>query len=127
MSISQDDFKHLTKQFENSLKASGKQASTVDSYRRDAECFLNYLKQEGIGLSQVEAQTLVDFQTWTSNYDKENSIRRKMIGARIFFRFLSAEVFKTVESPLDTTAIPTRNEALYASKYRRSQKYSSLN
>lgn len=112
MQLDSDSYLRFIEKFEIFLKANGKQKSTVDSYRRDAEGFLNYLGIENIAIEQVDPKTLSDFQLWAAQQDKENSIRRKMIGVRIFFRFLSSEIFHLNESPLDATIIPSRNEAL---------------
>ena len=96
--------------FANHLKNLGKSASTVESYTRDARRFHQYLKiNRSAGL---EANQLLAYQDYLrSKNEKENSIRRSVIGIRQFFRYLTEVRGKSFSSPFDEVPIPTRLES----------------
>lgn len=99
--------------FAQSLQEKGKQPATVDSYCRDARDFLEFLESQGLPLNQVEPDTLLHYQDYLAGqaHDKHNSIRRKVIGTRQFFRYLS-ESRQLVATPFDEVPIPERFESL---------------
>jgi integrase/recombinase XerD len=100
-------------QFAKSLAERGKQPATVESYGRDASRFMNYIDSMKLPLGQVEPETLIAYQKYlreTSN-ERDNSVRRTVIGVRQFFRFLS-EANEISSTPFDMVAIPLRDETL---------------
>jgi len=95
------------------LLEKGKQPATVDSYCRDARDFLEYLESHNLPLNQVEPDTLLHYQDYLAGqaHDKHNSIRRKVIGTRQFFRYLS-DSRQLAATPFDEVPIPERFESL---------------
>lgn len=103
----------LLEKFADALRAKGKLPATVESYCRDAKEFLSYLERHRLPKSQVEPETLVAYQSHlaTDGEDRENSVRRKVIGVRQFFRFLTDT--RTISStPFDDVPIPSRLDQL---------------
>jgi len=100
-------------QFAKSLAERGKQPATVESYCRDASRFMDYLADLGILINQVEPNTLITYQAHLrdSSNERDNSIRRTVIGVRQFFRFLT-ECGQISSTPFDMVAIPVRDETL---------------
>lgn len=99
--------------FADALRAKGKQPATVESYCRDARHFLDFLAQSRLPGDQVEPATLVAFQQHLTEIadDRENSIRRKIIGVRQFYRFL-CEHKHIGSTPFDDVPIPERDDRL---------------
>ena len=97
--------------FAKDLQHKGKSQATLESYCRDADNFLSYLEKLKLKLESTEIQTLIDYQEYLmeSCADKENSVRRKTIAIRQFFRFL-VEKNKITHSPFDQSPIPRRND-----------------
>ena len=97
----------LLEQFQAALRAKNRQPATVESYARDAQDFLRYLHQSGLGLQAVEPQTLLWFRDHLLHDGKEaeNSVRRKVIGVRQFYRFLAEERL-ILDSPFDAMPLP---------------------
>jgi site-specific recombinase XerD len=98
--------------FADSLKNSGKQAATIESYCRDARRFITFLREQSIRVEDVEAKTLLDFQHHVQEIEhgKGNSVRRMVIGVRQFFRFLQ-EQRSIPSTPFDEVSIPHRIES----------------
>lgn len=97
--------------FKKALETSGKSPSTIESYCRDASEFLVYSSHLGLETSHIDAPTLVAYQKILGERDCENSIRRKTIGVRQFFRFLCSQE-QWGESPFDLIPIPERDESI---------------
>jgi integrase/recombinase XerD len=99
--------------FGEDLKSKGKLPATVESYSRDAKRFLNYLTTMKLAPAKVEPDTLVAYQHFLqeTQHEKENSIRRTIIGVRQFYRFLT-EKHHLSETPFDVVPIPERKEIL---------------
>lgn len=97
--------------FADDLKVKGKKPATIESYTRDAQEFLRYLQDLGLSPEAVVPETLIAYQSHLAAFDKGNSIRRKVIGTRQFFRFLSDRQ-GNYDSPLDHVPIPERLEQL---------------
>jgi integrase/recombinase XerD len=99
--------------FSDNLKAHGKQPSTVESYARDAQQFLDYLDKRKISPHLASPSTLVEYQSHLvdERKEKENSMRRTVIGIRQFYRFLGEEKF-IEQTPFDDVPIPERNDRL---------------
>lgn len=97
--------------FAQHLTARGKQPATIESYCRDAQRFLDYLCEFKIAPTRVQPETLVAYRDQISTEERENSVRRTIIGVRMFYRYLS-ESKVLVDSPFDEVPIPQRNDAL---------------
>lgn len=100
-------------EFSAFLKESGRQPATVDSYARDARTFIAYLHSLGLSITQVESDTLVHFEEYLrqEKHERENSVRRSVIGVRLFYRFL-VETGNVASTPFDEVPIPQRQEEL---------------
>lgn len=101
------------KAFGDSLRERGKQPATVDSYRRDAARFVEYLSENSITPGDVSPEILVAYQDYLSHtcQERENTVRRAVIGVRQFYRYLAATSHAS-NSPLDAVSIPPRDESL---------------
>jgi integrase/recombinase XerD len=99
--------------FAECLKSRGKQPSTVESYCRDANRFLEFLNASNTAPSQVDPNTLVAYQNFLKSdcSERENSVRRAVIGVRQFYRFLS-DSHHIQATPFDSVPIPSRDETL---------------
>lgn len=94
--------------FKAYMSAKGRQPSTIESYGRDGETFLEFVTEAGLPLGDVSTQTLQDFQeTLRQRGIQSNSVRRTIIGVRQFYRFLQ-DSLKWSSSPLDDAVIPER-------------------
>jgi len=102
----------IVDKFREALKISNKQPATIDSYGRDAQDFVGFLDQHQIALNQIEPQTMLWFRDHLRDIqgERENSIRRKVIGVRQFFRFL-AEDRVILNSPFDVVPLPERDDS----------------
>ncbi len=103
----------IVERFASSLYSRDKQVATVESYCRDANEFLRFLHHFKKPINSVEPETLLAFRDHLlfEEQDKENSVRRKIIGVRQFFRFLAAE--KMIGgSPFDEMPLPERDEGM---------------
>ncbi|MEY4630847.1 MAG: site-specific tyrosine recombinase XerD [Pseudomonadota bacterium] len=99
--------------FPETLKARGKQPSTVESYTRDADRFLEFMKEKKIPVRDLRPEILLEYENYLRN-DREgrtNSVRRSLIGIRQYFRYL-VEQKQLRESPFDTVPLPARDEGL---------------
>ena len=99
--------------FADSLRMRGKQPATVESYCRDAQRFLEYLAKHSVDAEHVEAEALLAYQDFlrAGEGEKDNSVRRTVIGIRQFYRFLCDS--QTISStPFDFVPIPSRDERL---------------
>ena len=105
----------LLNEFTSYLSKKGKTQATISSYKSDANCFLDYLKNTNCELNSLEESAISLYQVYLNEQpqDKLNSIRRKIIGVRQFFRFLeSSGTIK--QSPFESHPIPPRSEDLPA-------------
>lgn len=99
--------------FADNLRSRGKQPATIESYCRDAQRFLDYLGKAKLPAQQVEPETLIAYQDYLRHdcEERDNSVRRTVIGIRQFYRFLSES--RTLPStPFDMVPIPARDESL---------------
>lgn len=103
----------IVQRFAKNLYARDKQFATVESYCRDANEFLRFLDHYKVSLKTVEPGTLLAFRDHLTyaEKDRDNSVRRKIIGIRQFFRFLAAEKLIS-QSPFDDMPLPERDEAM---------------
>ena len=96
-------------QFAEFLKKKGNLPSTIENYSRDALHFLDFINDHQLSLDLVTSETVKAYEEQLSLSDKENSLRRKIIGAKQFFRFLSL-CSKNDESQIEAAPIPRRVE-----------------
>src|SRR4051794_30178935 len=111
---------HVTvEKFAENLRHRGKQPSTVESYCRDAQRFLDYLTYNRLAPTAVEAQTLLSYREhlFENAHEKTNSVRRSIIGVRQFYRFLT-EQNHLRETPFEGVPIPERRDVLPATLLR---------
>ncbi len=87
--------------------------ATVESYCRDAQRFLDYLGKYKMTPLQVEPGTLIAYQDFLRGEceERDNSVRRTVIGIRQFFRYLS-ESRAIPATPFDLVPIPLRDDRL---------------
>ncbi|MBM4250699.1 MAG: hypothetical protein FJ146_01880 [Deltaproteobacteria bacterium] len=99
--------------FAEHLKSRGKQPATIESYCRDASGFVNYLRNHRLTVDQIEPGTLLAYQDHlrADLTERENSVRRTVIGIRQYFRFLTDKSLVKA-SPFDSVAIPQRDDRL---------------
>jgi integrase/recombinase XerD len=104
---------HTVDRFAENLKSRGKQPATVESYCRDAQRFLDYIGRFKLAANQVEPETLLAYQDFLRQdcEERDNSVRRTVIGVRQFFRFLT-EARVLSSTPFDMVPIPGRDESL---------------
>jgi integrase/recombinase XerD len=103
----------MLRKFGDDLRSKDRQAATVESYCRDAAEFMRYIEGFGLNPERVEGTTLLSFRDHLlfEEKDRENSVRRKIIGIRQFFRFLASEHLID-HSPFDDMPIPERDDRL---------------
>jgi len=100
-------------EYEAFLKRQGKSASTVSSYVSDAQVFIHFLDANKILLKDISTETGGQFQKYLIEDcgEKQNSVRRTIIGVRQLFRYM-AMTGLIPDSPFDLFPIPERNETL---------------
>jgi len=91
------------------LRLTGRQRATIESYGRDARMFLEFLTENRIPIGDVSPDLLLAYQTHLRHEigERDNSIRRHVIGVRQFFRYLAGqdgERRNGAESAVDTDA-----------------------
>lgn len=96
--------------FADYLCRQGKQPATIESYRLDAQTFLTWLAERDIAPQQAKPDYLIEFQDVMIDLGmRRNSLRRRVIGIRQYFRFLEDQ--GNLEStPFDALPIPMRLE-----------------
>lgn len=99
--------------FPENLKSRGKQPSTVESYSRDAQRFVEFMQEKKLRLGTLEPDILLEYESYLRHEceGRANSVRRSMIGVRQFFRFLVDQKIMR-ESPFDAVPLPARDEDL---------------
>lgn len=108
---SMDDRTKLISDFASSLRSKGRRPATIESYQRDARDFLEFLESTAVPLGLVDTEILGEYIAKLFLRERHNSIRRKIIGIRQFFRFIS-DINHEPDSPLDHYPIPARDESL---------------
>ena len=95
------------------LEKKGLKKASIDSYCSDARGFLEYQESQKIPFGSLEPDTLALYLDVlaTGHKDRPNSIRRKVIGIKQYYRFLT-EVGALKVSPFDENVIPARLEVL---------------
>ncbi len=102
-------YQGLLDYFSSYLSKKGKQKATIVSYHTDIKLFLKYLLSLNQNPLHVEKSHLEAYQDYLDSDKKKqpNSIRRKIISIRQFYRALAQGKFiKT--TPLDDLPIPER-------------------
>ena len=103
--------REIISNFSRYLKAAGKSEATVECYCRDARLFFDFIDGQSIDFNCIESQTLWFYKDCLETTDKDNSIRRKIIGIRQLFRYL--KLTHIIEStPFDEVPIPSRDESI---------------
>ena len=98
--------------FQDHLKKQGKTPKTIECYYLDSKLFLEWLQKNNTSCRQITPETLIAYQEDLALKDAtENSIRRKAISIRQFFRYL-CKTKVILDSPFDLIPIPERNDAL---------------
>ncbi|MDD9951323.1 MAG: site-specific integrase [Zetaproteobacteria bacterium] len=98
--------------FSTSLLQSGKKPATVSAYIADIKGFLHYIEQIKVSMENCDPSILFYYQQNLSEQQKHpNSIRRKLIAVRLFYRHLNEKNSKKY-APLEEAIIPGRNESL---------------
>ena len=99
--------------FAENLRLRGKLPATVESYVRDAQIFIAFAARHNLRLRDAEPETLIAFQEFLRHDlgERDNSVRRTIIGVRQFFRYLMTDQ-KFGETPFDIVPIPQRDESL---------------
>lgn len=89
------------------LRSKGLSEGTCEAYRSDADLFCNYLDHLSLRLEHVNlaaAQSYIEHLT-TDSHATENTVRRKIISLKCFFRFL-VQTRIIAEPVIDTMLIP---------------------
>lgn len=97
--------------FRGSLKAQGKKSATINSYASDLKDFLLYLESKKYPLEQVDPLLISHYfndMAAERRTAKPNSVRRKIIAFRQFFRSLQEP--QALRGGLDQLPIPRRFE-----------------
>ena len=110
-----ESFSELITSFKKYLSTSGRGVSTVNSYTSDLKRFASFLKDNKLEYHKLELAHLEDFtnRLKTEKNEGTNSIRRKIISLRQFYKFLSG-MNVVEESPFTSSLIPERKETLPA-------------
>ena len=103
------DWSAKLKSFELHLTQQGKQKATIESYLLDATSFSAFIDRHRINPKDLEPSILLDFKDHLENElgISPNSIRRKIIGIRQYFRFLQ-QSGHLQSNPFEGTPIPKR-------------------
>lgn len=104
---------NLIHDFGSYLTDQGKGTATVGAYKRDVKLFSTYLSHLGISLLNADLGLLKNFKDdlLQDKPEKNNSIRRNIIGIRQFYRYLF-DSQKITSNPFDQFEIPKREEKL---------------
>ena len=103
----------LVSQFKKYLSTSGRGLSTVNSYGTDIKSFVAYLFEQNVQFDKVELLHLSSFieQLRDKEHGSPNSIRRKIISIRQFYKYLF-ESQQLPSNPFVESIIPEREEIL---------------
>lgn len=101
------------KAFRQWLGETGRTRATIDSYARDAASFLEFARRYSIPTGDFCPETLLQYSDHLRHDlgERENSVRRKVIGIRQFFRHLAANK-RLPATPFDDAPIPKRLDLL---------------
>ena len=99
--------------FKKHLVSSGRELSTVDSYASDIRLFRKFLETKKVKLKKANLSLLEEFTQKLSleKQESKNSIRRKIISIRQFYKFLY-ETGEIEENSFTASLIPDRQEQL---------------
>lgn len=100
--------------FCRNLEDRGKLRATVSGYSYDITAFMNWLLKHKSHLSVDSAQDIYAYVEYLEQVEQisENSIRRKIIAIKIFFRYIIVSNKLSVDSPASSVVIPPRDESL---------------
>jgi integrase/recombinase XerD len=108
---------HMLKNFEDALRVSGKKHATIASYLSDVKAFFAYLELSGYQAKEVNHDAIAAYLKSLQHESavKQNSLRRKTIAIKQFFRLVSYHSDETAllrkETIADRTPIPKRLES----------------
>jgi integrase/recombinase XerD len=91
------------------MRGQGKSQSTIESYCKDASQFLDYLNKDCLPIQHVNPEIISYFRIKLEHESEQNSVRRKIIGLRQFYRYLKLNDIINF-SPLEDISIPIRND-----------------
>lgn len=110
-----DDSLSDPKGFTDYLRKLGKQTATIDSYCHDTKDFFAYLADHNLKLIDTDDQTVRYYQEHLkAKHELPNSIRRKFIGIRQYYRYLVKQQ-RILTSPMEHLPIPQRHDFLMKS------------
>lgn len=96
--------------FRTFMGEKGKQKSTLDSYSRDIQNFINFLTETNTRGGDISPQILEEYKNWLLNRgSKSSSIRRAVIAIRVFFRWLE-ETGQVHGNPLEELPVPAHEQ-----------------
>ena len=96
--------------FREFLLKNGKAPSTIDSYTRDAAHFLRFISSIKREICQIDNSVMTLFnEHLIESRHRPNSIRRKVIGTKQYFRYLTIQR-KEDASSVEKALIPERVE-----------------
>lgn len=111
----------LLADFADYLRRYGRKAATIQSYTTDTQGFIDFvLRSFGTEAQQenpsvdwrlIGSEHLIYYQQQLSEEAMANSIRRKTLAIRQFFRFLANEELLP-DSPLEDVPVPERDDGL---------------
>ena len=99
--------------FKKYLASSGRELSTIDSYASDIRLFRKFLERKKENIKKADLSLLEEFTQKLSleKQESKNSIRRKIISIRQFYKFLY-ETGEIDNNPFTASLIPDRQESL---------------
>ena len=112
--LTSEDFTAFIPAFKAYLAERGRSAATIASYSSDVRLFLQFMHERQLTSEDLDATMLHTYRDFlrTDNALQENSLRRKIIGIRQFFSFLTASD-ALANNPFEKTIIPTRDDTLH--------------
>lgn len=88
----------------------GKQKSTLESYSRDIQNFVDFLSETSTSTGDIGPQVLEEYKSWLMNRgSKPSSIRRAVIAIRVFFRWLETSG-QLHGNPLEDLPVPAHEQ-----------------
>lgn len=123
MTTAQPDTEQLIRDFAEYLRKYGRKDATLASYTSDVQGFIAFVGQQNASQSpaasaavdwqRVDSAYLITYQQYLIEHEQAmaNSVRRKILAIRQFFRFLAgAELLP--DSPVEDVPVPKRDDAL---------------
>lgn len=103
-----DDLK--VSEFRAFMTEQGKQKSTLESYSRDIQNFMEFLTESNTSTGDIGPSVLEEYKSWLLNRgSKASSIRRSVIAIRVFFRWLESSG-QLHGNPLEGLPVPAHQQ-----------------